>query len=419
MSKKAKRQAARERIAKRLAKGKNVNAAKIANKTGISEKKAAKIVQKKRKQSAQTNASGNNQGGGGGAKKYFKANDPGKVLNKKEIKQALKSGVSAKAINKYLKRNEDTRAGQNKAQGFLNKKLGKTTDITAPADEAPTTNTDPSQGSSTGNGHAPGGNTAPTAPPITRRQPGSAGGGSSDDFNAGANKGTGSSTDSANTGGKQTGSSEMGFDDIDGNNNRVSADTTNKTKIKSDVDSSQKFGKVSGQGVVNTGSMTYNVDRSSADGDNRNNTFTNNWDNSYRNKQMNVGNTYQNDYSVRINGEGGGLDNLKSAAAFTGLNNNQAARSSSTLNGMTAAGTAAMTGEMMTGASDRITDLNNNINQTPGYWGARSTQQQNFAFGDMGKFTAKDWNQAQGGKMTDWQQQLKDEKKKAEDKVSG
>lgn len=377
MSKKDRRKA-RERIARRLEKGKKINTAKLAKKTGITEKKANKIA----------------------AKKYFKANNPGKKLDKSEIKKAIKSGVSAKAINKYAKTNENTKVGQNKAQAFLNKKLGKTTDITAQPADQPTTNTDPNQGPS---------NNKPTSQaPVTSNPPSVSSGpapgktntdvGSSSDSDArgGSNIGPVSGATGPET--NQGGDIQGGKIGNVGNNSKVSADTEVTQKFTSD--NSQRF-KVQGEGIANSGTIG-NIDKST--GNNRNNTISvsNNYDNSYRNTQNNVGNTYQNDYSVNIQGSsaGGGakggarFDNMTNAAAYAGLNNNQAARSAATLNGMSAATNAVFAGERMTGAADRITAINANVNSTPDYWNAKSIQQQNFGLGDTAAYSAKPYKQA-------------------------
>ena len=125
-----------------------------------------------------------------------------------------------------------------------------------------------------------------------------------------------------------------------------------------------------------------------------------NFDNSFRNTQNNVGNTYQNDYSVTIKGGkkggsgGAGLSNMQNAVAYSALNNNQAERSQSTLNGVNSAVNAAFNAEMMTGAADRITDINKNVNTTPDYWNAKANQQQNFAMGDLASVTPGPYKQA-------------------------
>ena len=99
MARRNRRQKARARVAKRLAKGKNVKAAKIAKHTGVSRKRAKIIIAKKKAKAAAPAPAPR----AGGAKKYFKQNDPGKKISKREVKAAVKSGVSAKAIKRYIK----------------------------------------------------------------------------------------------------------------------------------------------------------------------------------------------------------------------------------------------------------------------------------------------------------------------------
>ena len=185
---------------------------------------------------------------------------------------------------------------------------------------------------------------------------------------------------------------------VTGDGNTISADTKTTQRFNSTTNANQDF-NVKGKGIANSGTMG-NIDQSR--GNNRNNTISNNYDNSYRNTQNNVGNIYKNDYSVSIkggkgrsgSGGGSGMSNMANAAGYSALNNNQAARSQSTLSGVNSAVNAAFNAEMMTGAGDRITDINKNVNTTPDYWNAKATQQQNFAMGDLASVNVTPYKQA-------------------------
>lgn len=374
MAKKNNRRSARERVAKRLKKGKNLNAAKIAKKSGVSEKRAQKII----------------------ANKYFKKNDPGKKVSKREAKAAIKSGVSAKAVQKYVKRDNSTNKSGSKAQAFLQKKIAQTkpkttTPATPPTPKAPVTQQPtptapaPSNPPSTSPGQSPG-NGSSNGGSNSSATGGQRGGNSSGEVRSGAETTMGGDISGGKTGA------------VTGDGNTISADTKTTQKFSSTTNANQDF-NVKGKGIANSGTMG-NIDQSR--GDNRNNTISNNWDNSYRNTQNNVGNTYQNDYRVSISGGksesgsggGSGMSNMANAVGYSALNNNQAARSQSTLNGLNSAVNASFNAEMMTGAGDRITDINNNVNTTPDYWNAKATQQQNFAMGDLASINPTPYKQA-------------------------
>ena len=129
--KKAAKAAARERVSNRLAKGKNVSVSDISEKTGVSEKRAQRIIN--RAEAPSLNSSmfegtqnsptvGPEKAEGVSANKYFEKNDidPGKRLGKKEAKKAIKAGVSAYNLGKFA----DNLSGgaSDNAQTFLDKK---------------------------------------------------------------------------------------------------------------------------------------------------------------------------------------------------------------------------------------------------------------------------------------------------------
>ena len=132
--KKAAKAAARERVSNRLAKGKNISVSDISEKTGVSEKRAQRIINRAEKPSlnsslfegTQDSATvGPKEEKGISAKKYFKKNeiDPGKRLVKSEAKAAMEAGVSAYNLDRF----SDKLSGgaSDRAQAFLDKKKGQ------------------------------------------------------------------------------------------------------------------------------------------------------------------------------------------------------------------------------------------------------------------------------------------------------
>ncbi len=90
-----------------------------------------------------------------------------------------------------------------------------------------------------------------------------------------------------------------------------------------------------------------------------------------------------NDYSVNIAGIGDGFSNMQGAAAYTALNNNQHARSSSQLNGIKRAAQASEQASAKTGAKDRAANLYNSLGYSQNYWRQKADAQQNFYLGDI------------------------------------
>ena len=131
--KKAARKAARERVNNKLTKGKNVSVSDIAEKTGVSEKRAQKIINRAEAptlnssmfEGTQNSPTVGPKEGSTRPDKYFEQNDidPGKRLGKKEAKKAMKAGVSAYNLGRFA----DNLSGgaSEKAQAFLDKKKGQ------------------------------------------------------------------------------------------------------------------------------------------------------------------------------------------------------------------------------------------------------------------------------------------------------
>ena len=131
--KKAARADARERVGNRLEKGKNVNISKIAEKSGVSEKRVQKIVNRAEAPSlSHSYFEGADNGKSVGPKegstrpdKYFDQHgiDPGKRLGLGEAKDAINAGVSAYNLNRYA--SNLSKGSSSKAQAFLDKKAGQ------------------------------------------------------------------------------------------------------------------------------------------------------------------------------------------------------------------------------------------------------------------------------------------------------
>ena len=90
-----------------------------------------------------------------------------------------------------------------------------------------------------------------------------------------------------------------------------------------------------------------------------------------------------NDYSVNIAGIGDGFSNMQGAAAYTALNNNQHARSSSEINGLRRASQASQEADRTVGAKDRAANLYNSLGYSQNYWRQKADAQQNFYLGDI------------------------------------
>ena len=112
-----------------------------------------------------------------------------------------------------------------------------------------------------------------------------------------------------------------------------------------------------------------------------------------------------NDYSVTIgnqsagnnnsggsgSGGGSGLSNMQSAAAYSALNNNAWAKSSSQLNGYGRAAGASEEAAKITGATDRVATLYNMTGADQKYWNDKAVAQQGSYLGDIFNFRAPDW----------------------------
>lgn len=104
------------------------------------------------------------------------------------------------------------------------------------------------------------------------------------------------------------------------------------------------------------------------------------------NNPVNSDQTYANignDYSVNIAGIGEGFSNMQGAAAYTALNNNQAKRSASEINGLKRGNQASEQATALVGAKDRAANLYNSMGNSQNYWRKKAEAQQNFYLGDI------------------------------------
>ena len=135
--------------------------------------------------------------------------------------------------------------------------------------------------------------------------------------------------------------------------------------------------------------MNYSGDKTT----NTNTSEENNFDQNAGNKEdwmTNIGDyndirysNIGNDYSVNIAGIGDGFSNMQGAAAYTALNNNQHARSSSEINGLKRAVQASEQATGLVGAKDRAANLYNSLGYSQNYWRQKADAQQNFYLGDI------------------------------------
>jgi hypothetical protein len=117
-----------------------------------------------------------------------------------------------------------------------------------------------------------------------------------------------------------------------------------------------------------------------------------NWN--INNNPVNSDQTYANignDYSVNIAGIGEGFNNMQGAAAYSALNNNQAKRSASEVNGLKRANQASQQATALVGAKDRASRLYNGIGLSQNYWRRKADAQQNFYLGDIFQQKAPDF----------------------------
>ena len=120
------------------------------------------------------------------------------------------------------------------------------------------------------------------------------------------------------------------------------------------------------------------------------------------NNTFGAGSSIGNDYSVTIGNQNAGntgnsgsssqgLANMQSMAAYSALNNNAWAKSSSQLNGYGRAAGASEEAAKTTNALDRVANLYNVTGMDQEYWKNKATAQQGNYLGDIFNFRAPSW----------------------------
>ena len=120
-------------------------------------------------------------------------------------------------------------------------------------------------------------------------------------------------------------------------------------------------------------------------------------ENNFINTGKMIGNINQGaDFSVNIGGDAS--DNMQNAVSYSAINDNAFARSQSQMNGLTRASQAVEAANEQTGAAQDIanTDFTTRLNSL--YLGAKGTQARTQLYGDMFKFEAPEWMQPEPGK---------------------
>ena len=415
--KKAAKAAARERVNNRLAKGKNVSVSDIADKTGVSEKRAQRIINRADAPSLNSGYSfgGSQEAGNAGPKggdkisanKYFERNDidPGKKLGKGEAKAAMKAGVSAYNLGKFA----DNLSGgaSDKAQAFLDKKQGQVSTKMKDYDTATAGGKNFTKAdirylmSEEGGGHSMEkiqqkmdsyqndtsvkvgrgaqdfldkkvaemkssddmrlGSTdeqAPPAPPAAETPPAPPA--------AETPPASPAPTPPADTAPVNTGNQDAAQGFLDGKIEDVKQQTpaeTAPTPSRTSIGDSD---------LTNNGQIFGNVNQGS-------------------------------DFSVNISG--GASDNTKSAADYMAINDNAFAKSQSQMSGLGRASQAIAAADAQTGAAQGIANTDYATRMNSLYMGAKATAAQTALYGDIFKFEAPEYKMPKPGKKPEDKQQ--------------
>ena len=107
------------------------------------------------------------------------------------------------------------------------------------------------------------------------------------------------------------------------------------------------------------------------------------------NKNKNIG----NDYSVNISGQGGGLNNMKDAMGFIGLNDNRAAKDNALFNPYDGVG---LSMQAINNAAGKDVDqrIYNSIGYDMNYYDDKAKEIDNMTFGDLWQFKAPKYSMA-------------------------
>ena len=390
--KKEKRKAARKLVKKRLAAGKKVNVSKIAAKTGVNVKRAEKITTRiQAKAAAPVSSSSSSQSSQPAnsskpasnvssqastsinPKKYFRQNDPGEHLSKKEIKAAQEAGVNITKLNNYVTKNE-VKTG-NKASAFLQKQVNKVSTKLKHYD--PTTAGGSGFGmkdieylmSDDGGKHS-------LEKVLNHMQKydeesGVKIGNKAQEFMQGKLKEQKGNNNTSSV------SSSSG-----GNNSSGNQDTRIGAPSQGELGSTiPKPGL--GITMPKAPRSETKVDQSGR--------------NNFSNTGAFIGNNNQGaDFSVKIGGDAS--DNMKNAGKYMEINNNAHAKSQAQMNGLTRSAQAVETAATQTNSAERIANDDYLTRLQPMYMGARGKQSETEMFGDTFKFNTPQWQIPEPGK---------------------
>lgn len=342
------RKAARVRVRRRIEKGKKVNASKIAEKAGVSEKKAQKII----------NKGGKPKSTAVKTKKYFKSNDPGKSISKKEVKAAVSDGVTVQNIERYAAKNSVK--VKDKAQSFLDKKKSQVS--TKLKDYDPST---------------VGGSKFSKA--DAKYLMSEEGGGNS------AKKVQQKAESLASDGAENVGSGATNF--------LAKKVEQQKKQNQPAVEEEVRLG---GEETATTPPSTPETTPPPAPP--VSNTVVNQaGTNNFSNTGKIFGNINQGaDFSVNIGGDAS--DNMKNAVSYSSINDNAFARSQSQMSGLSRSSQAIAAANEITGSEQSIanTDYTTRLNSL--YMGAKGTQAKTQLYGDVFKFEAPEFKMPEPGK---------------------
>ena len=336
--KKAARAAARERVTNRLQAGKNISVSGVAKKTGVSEKKAQKIINrggltKKEYKTANTGpqqeSSINNDGQ---VSTKMKDYDPSKAGNKNFTKADIRylmseegGGHSMEKIQQKMdsyQNDTSVKVGLG-AQDFLDKKVAEMKS----SDDMRLGSTDEQ---------------APPAPPAAETPPASP-----------------APTPPADTEPVNTGNQDAAQDFLDGKIEDVKQQTPAETA------STPSRTSIGDSDLTNNGQIFGNVNQGS-------------------------------DFSVNISG--GASDNTKSAADYMKINDNAFDKSQSQMSGLGRASQAIAAADAQTGAAQGIANTDYVTRMNSLYMGAKATAAQTALYGDIFKFEAPEYKMPKPGK---------------------
>ena len=337
---KAKRKDARERVNNRLEKGKNVNASKIAQKTGVSTKKAQKIIDSSSKQS--------------------------------NIAEDQKADTPV------------TSGGYQSGQQYY--RDGKLVDMGAPNRDKPSKDNNPYTVKNiedfdldAGGAGASKGTNRLSAQDMKRlRKQGGFSRKEIVDYAENTDFGDGPGA----SGGKAQALLSKYKDAL--TNKQAKKD---KEKVKDETQPVAEDARLGSEEETPTTPPTPAVD----------NDIVQQSENNFLNTGKIIGNINQGaDFSVNIGGDAS--DNMKNAVSYSAINDNAFAKSQSQMNGLTRASQAVEAANEQTGAAQSIANIDYTTRLNSLYLGAKGTQARTQLYGDLFNFEAPEWMQPDPGK---------------------